>query len=107
MIHVLVTMEIKAGGMEEFLRLCGKLRPLVLAEKRLPGLRLHPRHRLAPLHPGAPGRESRDPRREMGVPRCSQDPYGDRPHEGLRSRDERPARERRRPRLRICILMGY
>jgi quinol monooxygenase YgiN len=33
MIHILVTMMVKEGGMEEFLRLCGRLRPLVLAEK--------------------------------------------------------------------------
>ena len=33
MVYVVVTMTIKDGGMEEFLELCGRLRPLVLAER--------------------------------------------------------------------------
>lgn len=33
MIYVMVTMEVEEGRMEEFLRLCGRLRPLVLAER--------------------------------------------------------------------------
>jgi quinol monooxygenase YgiN len=33
MLHILVTMQIKDGSMEEFLAICAELRPLVLQEK--------------------------------------------------------------------------